>query len=156
MPTYRLRGGCYPKGGVMSESKPVAWFADDKEPNRFFFQSLFRSWKFLVNVGLLAGVCLALVWILLKHSDKVNHSNLGGIFLLLIFIQNVAYPFVRAVLRHHRINDLYEGGFITEPAAGSPLDEVLRVADNAVNEGLRNTMGMFGLFLLGFVLWKLS
>jgi hypothetical protein len=139
----------------MSTSKSVAWFAEDEKPNRFFFRSIFRSWKFLINAGLLAGIGLALVWILSKHIDKLNHSSLG-LALLGMFIQFVAYPFVRAVLRHKKINDLYEGGFITEPAAGCPLDEVFRVADNAMNEGLRNAMGVFALFLLSLVLWKLS
>jgi hypothetical protein len=87
--------------------------------------------------------------------DKLNHSSLG-LTLLLMFIQFVVYPFVRAVLRHQKINDLYEGGFITEPAAGSPLDEVLRVADNAINDGLLISMTMCGFFLYGLVLWKLS
>jgi hypothetical protein len=66
------------------------------------------------------------------------------------------YPFWGALLRHRKINDLYVAGYITEQVDRTPLDEVLEVADNAINEGLRNTTFMFGLYLLSVVLWKLG
>ena len=42
------------RGEAMGDIKQVVWFANDKKPNRFFFQSAFRSWKFLANTALVA------------------------------------------------------------------------------------------------------
>jgi hypothetical protein len=66
-----------------------------------------------------------------------------------------AYPHWWALILHRKINKLFPEGGISEQPAGSPIDELLSVADNSLNEGLRNTMFCFGLFLLGLVLWHL-
>ena len=139
----------------MSETKPVAWIADDRKPNAFFFRSPFRSWKFLVNTGLTTLVSLAFAWILWNYWERSNHKSEHWMPLLVLLLFNVVYPFLWAIRRHRSIYDLYRAGYLQEQAAGSPLDEVLQVADDAMNEGLRNSTFVFGLFLLGLELWKL-
>lgn len=140
----------------MSETKPVVWFADDRKPNSFFFRSPFRSWSFLINTGLVATVSLAFAGITWKYWDRLNQKS--GILLVLLglYAQNTVYPFLRALRRHRKINDLYAAGYIKEQAAGSPLDEVLEVADNAVNEAFFIPLVLFGIFLAFVVVWKLG
>jgi len=139
----------------MSETKPVVWYGDDRKANTFFFRSPFHSWKFLINTGLVALMSLALAGILWRYWDKLNEKTSIWIVLFVFFPQNIVYPFWRAFKRHRKINELYAAGYVTEQAAGSPLDEVLQVTDDAMNEGLLNTMFVFGIFLLAFVMWKL-
>jgi len=131
----------------MSEPKSVVWFGDDPQPNTFFFLSPFRSWRFVVNTALLVVVCLGSAIIVWKYSGFTS-----GILVLLVW--NVIYPYWWALKRHGRINELYRSGKIAEQPAESPLNDVLEVADNSMNEGLRNTSFIFGLFLLAIVLWK--
>jgi hypothetical protein len=140
----------------MSESKPVVWFADNRKPNNFFFRSPFRSWNLLINAGLATVVSLAFAWTLWKYWDRLDGGSGRWMFLVALFTQNVVYAFWWALKRHRKINELYVAGYITEQATGSPLDEVLEVADNAINDGLRNTVVLFGLLLLTYVLWKLA
>jgi len=130
----------------MSERKAVVWFGDDPQPNTFFFRSPFRSWRFLINTTLLVAVCLGSAIVAWKYSGFTS----GTLILLLL---NVVYPYWWALKRHGRINELYRSGKIAEQSAESPLNDVLEVADNSMNEGLRNTSFIFGL-LLAIVLWK--
>jgi hypothetical protein len=111
---------------------------------------------FLMNTALLAGICLAVVAVLWRFWDKLaRHSSVGWLLLLTLLVPNVIYPYWWAIVRHGKINKLYLEGDISEQPAGSPIDELLSVADNSLNEGLRNTMFCFGLFLLALVLWHL-
>jgi hypothetical protein len=128
----------------MSQDKPVVWFVDEPKPNTFFFRSPFRSWKFVINTILLAVMCLsygAAIW---------NYRNLR--YVLVFLLLNVVYPYWWAVKRHNKIRELYLSGGIAEQSAGTPLDSVLQVADDSMNEGLRNSSAMFGIFLLFLVL----
>jgi hypothetical protein len=131
----------------VSEPKAVVWFGDDPQPNTFFFRSPFRSWTFVFNTVLLVVVCLGCAIVVRKYSGFTS-----GILLLLVW--NVIYPYWWALKRHGRINELYRSGKIAEQPSGSPLNDLLEVADNSMNEGLRNTAFVFGLFLLSIVLWK--
>ncbi len=131
----------------MSEPKTVVWFGDDPQPNTFFFRSPFRSWKFVINSVLLVVMCLGCAIVTWKYSGLTP-----TIFLFLLL--NVIYPYWWALKRHGRINELYHSGKIAEQPAESPLNDLLEVADNSMNEGLRNTSFIFGLFLLSIVLGK--
>jgi hypothetical protein len=131
----------------MSEPKTVVWFGDDPQPNTFFFRSPFRSWKFVINSVLLVVMCLGCAIVAWKYSGLTP-----TIFLFLLL--NVIYPYWWALKRHGRINELYRSGKIAEQPAESPLNDLLEVADNSMNEGLRNTSFIFGLFLLSIVLGK--
>jgi hypothetical protein len=141
--------------GVMSNSKPVVWLAEDRKPNGFFFRSPFHSWKFLINTGLVAVVSVGFAGTLWKYWDKLNQKSQILLTLLGLLAINLVYPFLRALRRHRKINDLFAAGYITEQTPGSPLDEVLEVTDNAVNEALGNAVFLFGVFLVFVVMWKL-
>ena len=140
----------------MNGIQPTANSISNRKPNRFFFQSPFRSWTFLINTALLAGICLTVVAVLWRFWDKpASHSSVGWMLLLAFLAPNVVYPYWSAIIRHRKIKQLYLEGDISEQQAGSPIDELLSVADASLNEGLRNTMFCFGLFLLALVLWHL-
>jgi len=133
----------------MSERKPVVWFGDDPQPNTFFFRSPFRSWQFVVNTVLVVVVCLGCAIVVWKSW---GYASTTGIFALLLL--DVIYPYWSTLIRHGKINELYHSGRIAEQPGESPLNTLLEVADNSMNEGLRNTTVTFGLFILVFVLWK--
>jgi hypothetical protein len=134
----------------MSEHKAVVWFGDDPKPNTFFLKSPFRSWAFLFNTGLLVVVCLLCGFVMLKWASFSAFSALLTFLLL-----NVVYPYWWALKRHAKVNELYLSGKIVEEPAESPQNILLEVADNSMNEGLRNASFVFGLFLLCTLLWKL-
>lgn len=133
----------------MSETNQVEWFTDAKEPNRFFFRSPFKSWKFLINTVLLVILSCSYALILWRYWGPLNRNSFPyWMVLLTLLLLTVVYPFGWALRRHGKINRLYREGKISEQSASSPIDEVLDVADNAINEGLRNTSFLFGIFLL--------
>lgn len=127
----------------MGETKPVVRVTDDKKPNSFFFRSPFRSWKFLINTFLLVAVVLAYVIV----AWKCLGTN-GRMILFTFMLVNVVYPYWGALLRHRKINALYQAGKITVQPPESPVDGLLEVADDAINEGLRNSSFVFGIVLL--------
>ncbi len=133
----------------MSENSAVGMFADQPEPNTFFFRSPFRSWKFLINTFLVLAVCLSSAAILWKYWDLLNrHSYPVWILLLVLLLHNVVYPFWWALKRHGKIKALYLAGGISEHSSESLLNQLLEVADNSLNEGLRNTSFIFGVLLV--------
>jgi hypothetical protein len=135
---------------------PETYSIANRKSNNFFSQSPFRSWMFLINTGLLAAICLAVIAILWRFWDKLaQHSSVAWLLLLTMLVQSVVYPYCWALIRHRKIKKLYLAGGISEQPAGSPVDELLSVAADSLNEGLRNTMFCFGFFLLGLVLWHL-
>jgi len=137
---------------MMSQVKPVTWFVDDPRPNAFFSRSPFHSWKFIVNSVLVLANILSLTLIASKYWGVA-----GGYWkfsVLAFLLLNVIYPYWRAILRHGKIHELYLSGQLTVEAAGSPVDQILSVADDSMNEGLRNTSFMFLLFLLTLVLYR--
>jgi hypothetical protein len=81
-----------------------------------------------------------------------GYASTTGIFVVLLL--NVIYPYRWALIRHGTINELYRSGKFSEPPSASPLNTLLEVAENSMNEGLRNTTVTFGLFILAAVLWK--
>jgi hypothetical protein len=85
------------------------------------------------------------------HSVSQNSSRfLRGGFCLVV---GVAYPYLRALQFHSKINELYLAGNIGEEPAGSPVNTVLEIADNAINTGLLYTSIMGGaLVFLGAAL----
>lgn len=141
----------------MGENKRVVWFTDDKKLNRFFFQSPFRSWKFLVNTALVVLLSLAYLLIVCRYWVQLNRNSFPyWETLLTLLILMVITPYGWALRRHGAINKLYREGKLTEQSADSPLNDILEAADNAINEGLRNTSVLFGIFLLSDVLWRLE
>ena len=134
----------------MSEYKAVVWFGNDPQPNTFFFRSPFRSWKFLINTVLLVVVCLMCGFVISKWPRFTVFSPLLTLLLL-----NVVYPYWWALKRHAKLNELYLSGKIADEPVESPQNVLLEVADNSMNEGLRNTSFTFGLFLLCILFWKL-
>ncbi len=134
----------------MSEHKAVVWFSDDPQPNTFFLRLPFRSWKFLLNTVLLVVVCLLCALVMSKLPSFTAFWPLL-IFLLL----NVVYPYLWALKRHAKVNELYLSGKILGEPAESPQNVLRKVADNFMNEGLRNTSFVFVLFLLCTLFWKL-
>ena len=62
----------------MNGPQPAANSITSRKPNRFFFQSPFRSSVFLINTVLLAGICLTVVVVLWRFWDKLSsHSSVG-------------------------------------------------------------------------------
>ncbi|HLZ13929.1 MAG TPA: hypothetical protein VKP58_15205 [Candidatus Acidoferrum sp.] len=120
----------------MSQTKYVPWFEDDPKPNVFFFRSLFSSWKFLVNAALLLGVLVAGARFIWKYGRSVD--PIGVLLISFILFQNVVSLYLWAMKRHAQVNELYLSGQITEQPAGSLLDQMLDIADNSMNDGLRS------------------
>lgn len=133
----------------MGETKRVIWFTDDKKPNRFFFQSPFRSWKFLLNTAFLILLCLAYLLVLWKYWAQMNRNSFPHWEVLLaIFLGGAIFPFCMGLTRHGKINRLYREGKISEQPAESPLDDLLEVADDSINYGLMMTSLLFAAILL--------
>jgi hypothetical protein len=59
-------------------------------------------------------------------------------------------------MRHRKINKLYREGKLTEQSADTPLNDILEVTDNAINQGLCNASVLFGVFMLFNVLCRLE
>lgn len=152
----RLGDGRPERECAMNGPQPAANSITNRKPNRFFFQSPFRSWDFMINTILLAGICLIMAAVLWRFWEKLSsHTSAGWLLLLTLLAPNVVYPYWTAIIRHRKINKLHLEGDISEQPAGSPIDELLSVADSSLNEGLRNTMVCFGLFLFALVSWHL-
>jgi hypothetical protein len=140
----------------MIERKPVEWFSNEPGPNNFFFRSPFLSWKFLINTVLLVAVCLAYIIICWKHLDKMSRNYYpSALASLPLVLMTVVYPYWWAIIRHRKINKLYRNGEIAEQPADSTINALLEVADNAMNDGLRNTFFIFGVVLFFDVLFRL-
>jgi len=136
----------------MSEHKTVFWFADDAKPNTFFFRSPFRSWKFVLNSAILALLLLGCMSVLIQNWN-VWTSQSRLIFAALILLQGVAAPYLRAFQKYQKVHQLHLEGALAAQPAGSPVDKVLAVADEAINEGLLFTQLNVGLLLLfGFLI----
>jgi len=131
----------------MSDHKDVLWFADDPTPNKFFFRSPFRSWKFVVNTAVLIALLFGCAMAMVKNWDNWSISSklFWGAFVML---QGAVYPYLRVLQSHRKINELYIAGKITDQPAESAIDEVLRVADNALNDGLFYGLGTVGILLV--------
>jgi len=134
----------------MSEHKTVTWFGDDPQQNTFFFRSPFRSWKFLINTLLLVMISVLGGFVL----PKMASNTVLVLVVFNFFVLNIVYPYWWALKRHARVNELYRSGRIAEQPAESAQNVILEVADNSINEGLRNTSFVFGIFLLGILLGK--
>ena len=133
----------------MNERKAVVWFADEPQPNTFFFRSPFRSWKFLINTILLVAACIGLAYLFWNYSIGFKSFP---IYLLPFLLLNAVYPYWYALKRHGRIREHYLSGAIPEQNGGTPLNDLLEVADNSLNEGLRNsiTLLILVMYLLKF------
>jgi len=140
----------------MSQTKYVAWFEDNPKPNIFFFGSLFRSSKFLVNAALLLAVLVAGARFIWKYGGSLD--PLGLFFLFFLVFQNVLSLYWWAIKRHAQVNELYLSGQITEQPAGSFLDQILDIADNSMNDGLRSASiaSLFLILTLTFALGKIQ
>jgi len=129
----------------MNERKTVVWFTDDPKPNNFFFRSPFRSWKFIVNTILLASVCIGTALVLWNYRTGLKYFPS---WLLVFLLLNAVYPYWWALKRHAKIYEHYRATRIAGCTAEDPLNDLLEVADNSMNEGLRNSTALFGILLL--------
>lgn len=127
----------------MSEHKQVAWFADDSLPNRFFFRSPFRSWRFILNTATFIGFLF--VWVLVLAK---NWSNLNKLYLTAMLMIGAVQPYLRVLQSHRKINELYLAGKLTDQPAGSLIDELLSVADDALNESFFCSSVVIGALLV--------
>ena len=135
----------------MSEHKAVVWFSNDPEPNTFFFRSPFRSWQFVVNTILLGVVCIGATLMLWNFSA---HFKLFPSWLILLLLINAVYPYWYALKRHRRIYEHYRAGKIAEEPVETPVNDLLELADNSLNQGSRNSISIFGILLLAEFLWR--
>lgn len=120
----------------MSDHKAVVWFADDPTANKFFFRSPFRSWKFLLNTAVVAVLSLGFGIVLVTHWPGLTGASRRLFWGGFVLILGILYPYGRALQYHRRINELYLAGKIRDQAADSPLNDVLQVADDAINTGM--------------------
>ncbi|MGA2814570.1 MAG: hypothetical protein ABSG16_24530, partial [Candidatus Acidiferrum sp.] len=65
-----------------------------------------------------------------------------------IFLVGVLYPYSDALRYHGRINELYSTGKINKQPDDSALNDVLEVADDAINTGLFQTSAIAGIVVL--------
>ncbi len=131
----------------MNEAKPVVWFADEPTPSTFFFHSPFRSWKFLVNTCVLAALFIGLAIVIYEHRDRWSSQSHRLYWCAFILVTGGLYPYLRALKRRVKISELYLAGKLCTQQAESPIDDVLEVAENAINDGLFYTSTTIGLFL---------
>jgi hypothetical protein len=83
-----------------------------------------------------------------------RHFKLFPSWLLLFLLFNAVYPYWYALKRHRRIYEHCLAGKIAEQPVENPLNDLLEVADNSLNEGLRNSISVFGILLLTVFLWR--
>jgi hypothetical protein len=131
----------------MSTPKVTTWLGEGPQPNTFFFGSPFRSWKFLINTGLVVAVFIGFTFVAWKFASPAL-----GPLIFVFMLWNVIIPYWVALQRHGRVNELYLSGQISQQTPKSPLNQLLEIADASINEGLRNSSFLFGLLLI-FV-WK--
>ena len=106
----------------MNEHKTVVWFADERKANTFFFQSPFRSWKFLVNTAVLTALLSGLLIVLFRNLS--NWSSGTIVFWIgFLIMQGAFYPYVRVHQSHRKIYELYVAGRITEQPGESALNQ---------------------------------
>lgn len=129
----------------MSEHKTVVRFADEPKPNKFFFQSPFRSWKFVLDTILLAVVSLGTALMLWNYRSGFSSFP---VWVVVFFLLTALYPYWWALKRHARIYEHYRSNKIQQCSIEDPLNDLLEVADNSMNEGLRNSVALFGILLL--------
>jgi hypothetical protein len=121
----------------MSEHKTVVWFGNDSGPNTFFFRSPFRSGKFLANTAVVTSLFFGFgIVVLFAHWQGLTGASrrlFWGAYCLAV---GILYPYLRALQYHRRINELYLAGKIGDQSEESPLNDVLEVADDAINMGV--------------------
>lgn len=127
----------------MNEHKQVAWFADEPSPNRFFFRSPFRSWRFVLNTAVF--IAFLFVWVLVLAK---NWSSLDKFYLTATVMIGAVQPYLRVLQSHRKINELYLAGKLTDEPAGSLIDELLSVADDALNESFFYSSVVIGALLV--------
>ena len=137
----------------MRQANLVHWFEDDSKPNTFFFRSPFRSWRFLINTALVIMACTTMLICIWRYWDDLGFRYPAAIVFL--FFQGALYPYLWALKRHSKINELYLADQIAEQPAGSALDQVLEVADDSIHDGFRNSSVLSGLLFLALVFWRL-
>jgi hypothetical protein len=138
----------------MSEHKTVVWFRDDSRPNKFFFRSPFRSWLFLVNTAIATALFVAFgIVLLFSHWQGLTGASRRLLWGGYVLVVGILYPYLRALHYHRRINELYLAGKISDQPAESPLNDVLQVADEAINMGVvYASIGGGLIFFLGLAL----
>jgi hypothetical protein len=109
----------------------------------------------LVNTALLGALlCGFAVAVVKNWSNWSTHSKVfWGVFLVL---QGAVYPYIRVLLSHRKIRELYVVGKITEQPAASVIDELLSVADNALNDGFFYSIVTFGMLLIFGIIFRLK
>ena len=131
----------------MNERKVVVWLENEPQRNTFFFRSPFKSWIFAINTVLVVVLFLGFAIILSSHWQSVSQKSSRFFWGGFCLIVGVLYPYLRALQLHSKINELYLAGKIGEEPAGSPVNAVLEVADNAINIGLLYTSTIGGLLV---------
>jgi hypothetical protein len=132
----------------MSERKSVAWFRDDPQPNTFFSRSPFRSWKFLASTAVVTVLFVAFGIIVVAHWQGFAATSSRFFWVGFMFIVGVLYPYADALRYHGRINELYSTGKINRQPDDSALNDVLEVADDAINTGLFQSSAIAGILVL--------
>ena len=135
----------------MSERKAVVWFSEEPQPNTFFFGSPFRSRIFLANTVLLVGMCFLSGLMIWNYSEAFKHFPS---WLLCYFVFGVVYPYFYALRGHRKIREHYRSGKLSLQEVETPVNDLLELADRALNWGLMNCIFLFGGLLLTVYLWK--
>jgi hypothetical protein len=91
-----------------------------------------------------------------KYWDELDLTTSWLILSALLLQKRGASISARTLRRRGKINDLSAAGYIADQTAGSLLDEILEVADNAMNEDFGNSAVLFGCLLVCVVRWKLG
>jgi hypothetical protein len=100
-----------------------------------------------VNTAVLAALLLGLAMVLVRNWS--NWSALSRIFWgAFVMLLGAVYPYMHVLQSHRKINELYVAGKITEQPAESAIDELLSVADSALNDGLFYASVTVGILLV--------
>jgi hypothetical protein len=119
--------------------------SEDYDPSTgFFAKPLFRSGAFLMATFIMVVAVTFDFQIIAGHSSQIGRHVV--FWLLLIMVGLVGF-WVRSILIHKDIRRLYQRGAILDARDNSPLDAVIRVAENMFYLSLYFTFFLSGALL---------
>jgi hypothetical protein len=111
--------------------------SEDYDPSTgFFSKPLFRSFVFLIASFIMVGAVTYDFLIIAGHWSQIGPHVV--LWLVLVMVGLVGF-WVRSILIHKDIRRLYQRGAILDARDNSPLDAVIRVAENMFYLSLTST-----------------
>ncbi len=111
--------------------------SEDYDPSTgFFSKPLFRSFAFLAASFIMVGAVTYDFLIIAGHRSQLGPRVVSWLVLVMVWLVGF---WVRSILIHKDIRRLYQRGAILDARDNSPLDAVIRVAENMFYLSLTST-----------------